>query len=103
MCCSKGLLRRFVPFLATFALGLLIANLFASAAVPNFNYGRETRQRQPHSCWRMENRRLKEENFRLRQQAADDNIRQNTEFSGDINELVPPPPPLPPVAPRAVR
>ena len=104
MCCSKGLLKRFAPFLATFALGLLIANLFASAvATPNLNLGSEIEQRPPHRCWRMENRRLREENYRLRQQSADNSIRQSTELSGDINELVPPPPPLPPAAPRPVQ
>ncbi|MGI8470591.1 MAG: hypothetical protein ACR2N3_19305 [Pyrinomonadaceae bacterium] len=102
MCCSKGLLKRFVPFFATFAFGMLIASFFVTVAAPSFRFGNGLRRTEHRSCWRMENQRFREEDLRFRQQAAENDIRQNPDFSGDINELVPPPPPLP-VAPRRVR
>lgn len=104
MCCSKGLLKRFVPFFAAFALGLLVASFFVSVAAPSFRFGSGFRHREYDRQMQFENQRLREENFRLRQQqTADNNIQQKTDFGGDINELVPPPPPLPPVAPAAPR
>jgi hypothetical protein len=51
----------------------------------------------------MENQRLRQENCRLRKEATRNQIRQNAAFNEDINELVPPPPPLPPVAPRPLK
>lgn len=103
MCCSKGLLKRFVPFFAAFALGLLIASFFVSVAAPNFRFGREMRHRDFDRQMQSENQRLREENFRLKQQGAENSVRQNADFSGDVDELVPPPPPLPPVAPRRLK
>ncbi|MGI9035486.1 MAG: hypothetical protein ACR2GD_05545 [Pyrinomonadaceae bacterium] len=98
MCCSKGLLKRFVPFFAAFAFGLLVANFFVSVAAPSFQFGRGWhRQSEYRRCWRMENQR---QNFQFGDERE---IRQNADSSYDINKLVPPPPPLSPVAPRPVR
>lgn len=101
--CSKGLLKRFIPFLATFTLGLLVAGFFVSVAPPNFHFGRGLCHRQYDRRMQFENQRLREENFRLRQPAADNNVQQDSDLSGDVNDLVPPPPTLPPVAPQRVR
>ncbi len=89
--CSKGLLKRIAPFFLTFALGLFVASFFVSVALPNMRFNRGFRKhKEYHRKLESENQQLKEENSRLKREA-----RQNTDFDGDINSLVPPPPPIP--------
>lgn len=100
---GKGLLKRLLPFFATFAFGLLIASFFVTVAAPKFRLDRGMRHRDYDRQMQCENQRLREENLRLRQQNGDTSVQQGVDFSGDINQLVPPPPPLPPAAPRYIR
>ena len=102
MCCSKGLIKRVLPFFLTFAVGLFIASFFVTVAAPSFqfpNRGERRRHQEYHRMMEMENQRLKEENLRLKQNqlnSADDEI---YELSSDgLN--VPLPPPAPPAPMR---
>lgn len=93
--CSKGLVKRFVPFFLTFAVGLFIASFFVSIAAPNFQFNRGWRNnhRQYHQTIESENQRLKDENFRLKKQLTEKDAQ---DFSNlDLNLNVPPPPAKP--------
>jgi hypothetical protein len=102
MCCSKGFLKRFVPFFLTFAVGLFIASFFVTVAAPKFqfknrawkkNHKQYDRQRE------LDIQRLREENIRLKNEL----LSRDSE-AADFQELkfsVPLPPPVP--APPAVR
>lgn len=103
MCCSKALLKRFVPFLATFALGLLIASFFVSVAAPQFRFGRGFRHREHDRQMQLENQRLQEENLRLKQQNIEVVVDQDENVDGELREAVPPVPPMPPAPPAPVR
>ena len=98
MCC-KGFIKRFVPFFLTFAVGLFIASFFVSIALPNVNFKRDFRKhRQYHRMMEMENQRLRDENFRLKQE-----LTERSTFEMNTLKLdVPPPPPLPPVPARTI-
>ena len=91
-----GLLKRALPFLGTFALGLFIASFFVNIS-PGFEH--HERGRCHHDMWdmRMENEQLREENRHLRER--NDTLR---EFSvdppaylenEDLDETAMPPPP----------
>lgn len=99
--CSKGFVKRFVPFFLTFAVGLFVASFFVSIALPKFQFKkRQWREHQRyHQKIEFENQQLREENMRLKRELAE---KKNAEFSNlDLNLNVPPPPvPLPP-APHA--
>jgi hypothetical protein len=101
---NKGLLKRLLPFFATFALGLLVASFFVTIAAPKFRFGnRWNKQREHRECRFTERQEWKEER---RQKRYERRVRQNAEFNRDLNELVPPPPPIapaPPAAPRPVQ
>ncbi|MDQ3133064.1 MAG: hypothetical protein M3Q99_20220 [Acidobacteriota bacterium] len=91
-----GLVKRFVPFLLTFAIGLFIASFFISIAAPSFQFkNRGWKQR--------ENYRLKQENQRLRQRVERlEREKRMTVSEFEMNLDVPPPPmpPMPPPPPR---
>jgi len=91
-----GLVKRFVPFLLTFAAGLFIASFFVSIAAPSFQFkNRGWKQR--------ENNRLKQEIRQLRQRNEQLERERNMTISEfEMNLDVPPPPmaPLPPPPPR---
>lgn len=92
---SKGLLKRLLPFFATFALGLLVASFFVSIAAPNLTFRRSWhRHDEDRGCNFSERQEWKAER-RFKQRKFERRIRQNA----DLNELVPPPPPLAPVPP----
>lgn len=95
--CSKGLLKRFAPFFIALALGLFAASFFVAVGLPNvrFNRGFRNQHREYHRRLEYENQRLKEENFRLKSEAAQENARRSYNAVEDINDLVPPPPPIP--------
>ena len=91
-----GLVKRFVPFLLTFAAGLFIASFFVSIAAPSFQFkNRSWKQR--------ENYQLKQENQWLRQrneQLEREKNRSISEFEMNLDVPPPPMPPMPPPPPR---
>ena len=90
--CSKGFVKRVVPFFLTFALGLLVASFFVSVALPRFNFPNRgfNRHRQYHRQMELENQRLREENSRLKRQQVE---KANEDFTNlDLHLDVPPPP-----------
>ena len=90
----KVFIKRFFPFLLTFAGGLLIASFFVTVAAPNFNFKREGKYRK-FRYLKNENQRLKRENQRLKRELAEkEAMSSNYEFSLDV-----PPPPMPPMPP----
>jgi hypothetical protein len=113
----KGFLKRFAPFFISLALGLFVASFFVTIAVPNVRFNRGWRNhREYHRRMEFENQRLKEENFRLNQEnQLYRDSQQNKIISGrvefdekvkvarvrvrksaqSVNDLVPPPPPIP--------
>src|SRR5688572_679824 len=99
-----ALLKRIAPFFMTFAIGLFVASFFVSIAMPNLRFNRNWKKhREYHRQMEFENQRLKTENCRLRKEAmerrAERQVRRNIDAGAvGINELVPPPPPIP-VAP----
>lgn len=103
-----ALLKRIAPFFMTFAIGLFVASFFVSIALPNLRFNRNwQKHREYHRQMESENRQLKAENCRLRKEASERRehrkAKRNIEAGAvGINELVPPPPPIP-VAPRAAR
>ena len=98
---KKLLLKRFVPFLLALGFGLLVASFFVSIALPNIRFTRQWRsQREYHQMMEFENQRLRMENCRLRREAMRNRMHQDTDFNSDLQELVPPPAPLPPAPPR---
>lgn len=94
---KKGMLKRFVPFLAALGVGLFVASFFVSIALPNIRVTRRWRaHREYHRVMEFENQRLRQENTRLRIEAMRNNrASQVSDFDGDLKELVPPPPPIP--------
>ncbi len=95
--CSKGFVKRIVPFFLTFAFGLLIASFFVSVALPRFQFPNRgfNRHRQYHQQMEFENQRLRDENSRLKRQQAD---RANEDFT-NLDLDVPPPPSVPRAVP----
>jgi hypothetical protein len=86
-----ALIKRFIPFFLTFALGLFIASFFVSVAAPNLNIRSRGFKNRDYHRLRYENERLRERVRRLESE------RLNNDFDLDIN--VPPPPPMPPPPP----
>jgi hypothetical protein len=87
--CSKGFVKRIVPFFLTFALGLLVASFFVSVALPNFSFPNRGwgRHQQYHQKMEFENQQLKEKVSRLEKQLTDKN---NLDFQ-NLDLDVPPP------------
>ena len=103
--CSKGLLKRLLPFFATFAVGLLIASFFVDISGPRFGRGRHMRH-EMHQL-RIENQQQREEIRQLHEQINGGRMRSSDIDAPDMDEIpmdvrVPLPPPRP-VAPRAKR
>ena len=92
-----GLVKRIAPFFLTFALGLFVASFFVSIALPNVRTNRGWRKhKEYHRKIEFENQRLREENLRLKRESMERRAQQDLNIEEDINELVPPPPPLAP-------
>jgi cell division protein FtsB len=104
--CSKKFFGRVLPFFATFLVGVFIASFFVSFGRPSFG-SRRARHFQQDQQIRLENDQLREENMRLKEQINDRQMNfDHPNFSdNDVRSLMPPPPPLPvkPAAPRAIR
>ncbi|MCC6826296.1 MAG: hypothetical protein IT172_11180 [Acidobacteria bacterium] len=90
-----GFLKRFIPFIITFTIGMAVSGLFMSAAPassPNRWEGRSCRGHRMKDL-RMENEQLRQENEALREQLND------PQFIAPV----PPPPAMPhdpPAAPK---
>lgn len=83
---SLGLIKRFVPFLLTFAVGLLVASFFVPIVSPR--YKSENRGWKHGKC-----KNKDAEIQRLRDQIADQELELQMWRDGDWNA---PPPPMPP-------
>lgn len=98
---SKGLIKRILPFFATFAIGLFIASFFVDISAPRFGRGR--RMHQEFQRVQIENEQLRNENLRLRNELESSGFRSGElrhinreEFlTPDVNLPVPLPPPPP--------
>ena len=101
--CSKGLLKRILPFFATFAVGLFIASFFVDVSKPRFGRGRHMRHEMQQL--RMENQRQREEIRQLHEQLDGGQLMPSATNAPEMDEIpldvrVPLPPPHP-VAPHA--
>lgn len=97
--CGKNFIKRAIPFFLTFVIGISIASLFVTVSAPSFRFNNGfKRHREYHRMMELENQRLREENFRLKQEFSDrEHMSVFDLSSGDLS--VPPPPPLPPAEP----
>lgn len=103
MCC-KGFFKRVFPFFLTFAVGLFIASFFVTIAAPSFRFpmrGERRRHIERDRMMQFENKKLSEENLRLKQQLEDTskanvkNLKYNYELDVPPVPLMPPPAPMP--------
>jgi hypothetical protein len=103
MCC-KGFIKRIVPFFLTFAAGLFVASFFVSVAAPNFSFRSDRGYYRFGEIQRLriENRELRENNFRQRRQTMNADASDVFGAVPPVDVDVPPPPP-PPRAPRFVK
>ena len=92
----KGIFKRFLPFLLTFAAGLFLASFFVSVALPTFERPQRSNRRFGE-CRRMqaENELLRNENERMRSQLEFHNMAEHPSMTLEV-----PAPPPPPRAPR---
>ena len=97
--CNKGFFKRFLPFFATFVIGLLIASFFVDISAPRLGRGRWMRQE--IRDLRIENQQLREENQRLTEKldfrldsssgSSDSDYGNGQVPNLDVPGLVPPP------------
>lgn len=91
------LVKRFAPFLLTFALGLFIASFFVSVTAPSFQFkNRNGRNHREYHRLRYENRQLRERVERLEREKA----MATSDFEMNLDVPPPPMPPMPPPPPR---
>jgi hypothetical protein len=109
MCCSNGLLKRFIPFFLTFAAGLLIASFFVPI-LPNLSLGGGRRKHREQDRQReVEFQRVLDENYSLKLQMEEMRKNQMEDWDDHVGVMPllhelpaePPPPPMPPRAPVA--
>ena len=94
----KVFIKRFAPFLLTFAAGLVIASFFVTVTAPSFQFNRGGKYKK-FRYLKNENERLRRENERLKREIAERQaMNSDYEFILDVPPL-PPMPPAPPVAP----
>lgn len=106
----SGILRRALPFFATFAVGLLIASFFVDISGPRFRADR-CRKKGEMKRLRGELEQLRNENLRLKNEMESmgwDSMRTrhpgHEQWRRDLEESLDsmvPPPPIAPVAPSA--
>ena len=92
-----GLIKRALPFIATFAVALFITSFFVDLNRSRFGRGRWHGGRQEMMRLREENRQLRIENEMLR---AERGMRHPGDFEMKLDSL-PPMAPVAPVAPHA--
>lgn len=104
---SKGFIKRMLPFLATFAVGIFVASFFVNISAPSFRGRGTNRRHHEMKRLRVENEELRNENLRLKNEM--ESIRWNSphishfEWNNPGVEFPVPLPPPPPAAPRAKR
>ncbi len=91
-------LKRIVPFLLTFAVGLFIASFFVSVTSPSLNLPRRSYKFREMQRLRQDNMDLRRANDELRRQLEEVRRDQHSGFTFDTADLPPdaPPPPPPP-------
>jgi hypothetical protein len=95
------MLKRIIPFIATFAIGLIVASFFVNI-IPSFKFKRDGKCRKGKQELRYENERLRIENERLK--AENDFTREVVPMRAEeIPNIELPVPPIPPVAPKRIR
>jgi hypothetical protein len=95
------MLKRIIPFIVTFVIGLAVASFFVSI-IPSFNLKRDGKCRKSHQELRYENERLQVENERLNTER--DFTREVVPMRAEeIPNVELPVPPMPPVAPKRIR
>jgi hypothetical protein len=103
---NKGWLKRALPFMATFALGIFIASFFVSVAPRSGFREHRFRRFEEMQQLRMERDQLRQENLRLRNKLNmnwDDPADSEDEFSASDGAVIRAVPPPPPPAPRMHR
>lgn len=107
---TKGFIKRILPFIGAFSLGLFIASFFVSVGLPRFGGGHRGMRGEYKRQFRMEMERLRQENFELKNQLRE--MQLDRTVNGTGSEMRPveamplidvPPPPMPPVAPHVHR
>ena len=100
--CSKGLLKRMLPFFATFAAAIFITSFFVDLSTPRFGRGRFMRNEMRRL--ESENNRLRQENEELHEQLVTGQISPRAmEIPMDVRVPIAPQPPIAPLAPRVHR
>ena len=88
--------KRIIPFVVTFVLGLFIASFFVALSAPKVEI--ETNwEKRDYGKMRMENRKLKKENCRLKWKLRK---KSRESYMREPWLNVPPPPPSPAAAPK---
>jgi len=103
--CNSGWLKRMLPFLAAFALGVFIASFFVNVG-PRFGLNdRRMKRFQEMQRLRFENDQLREENDRLRNKLELRGMDTEDQYPSWAPESLdaPLPPPLPKPAPRVTK
>lgn len=89
---TKGFIKRFLPFVAAFAVGIFVASFFVQISGPKYRGGKKVRIIKQ---LKLENEQLRMENLRLRNE-----IEAMTTETMNAAEL-PPLPPIPPMPAKA--
>ena len=103
-----GFIKRMLPFVAAFAVGVFIASFFVDLSKPRFGPRWRGKRYVEMQQLRVENEELKNENLRLKNQLENMHMHPITlkhpefeELPGTgLDGLTPPPPPPPPAAPQ---
>lgn len=93
---NNGFIKRFLPFFATFAVGMLIASFFVDLSGRRFGKGHHNGRRQQMIELRERVNQLETENRELRQQLGSNAITSEVNVIGAV-----PAPPIAPIAPVA--
>lgn len=111
---AMGWIKRVLPFVATFAVGVFIASFFVDIGASRDRCRRGKKHQEMHRL-RVENEELRNENLRLRNQLENDETQvirridldhefEGTALDGLAHPLpAAPPPPIAPVAPKAAK
>ena len=92
---NKGLFKRVLPFLATFAFGIFIASFFVNIGGSGFRNHERGKCRHEVMDLRFENQQQREEIEQLREQLDDaqmDTTTLDSELPRDVRVPLPPPP-----------
>ena len=97
-----GFVKRLLPFVAAFAVGIFVASFFVDLSKPRFGGGPRWRVKRYHEMQRlrMENEELRNENLRLRNELNMHTVPLRHPEMFEVPGLVPPVPPAAPVAPK---